>query len=734
MQNLREMVNQMRPPTLIRFGLAKALTAYLEDFAEKHPEIKLHPSLIDDKQGLSENARLGLYRIAQEALTNMVKHAGADQGDVTLVCVDHHFILEIRDNGKGFALSPSLADYSAQGHFGLVGMKERAEAINAGFRVSSSPGEGTSIRVVVPVDLERGRGWEDWERGEERRQQILICLSSLRYNEQDFETEGGRVDMKLVTVAEMRAIEKEADAKGVSYEQMMERAGQGIAGIVQSFEWDWDEDSQVVVGLVGSGNNGGDALVALAALAEEGWQAKAYIARPRPADDPLIKRLLEKGGEVLPAEEDVDYKLLDAWLRSAFVLLDGILGTGIQLPLRPELARLLRHVSDFTMEMFVIAVDVPSGVDADTGQMAEETIPADITATMEAVKTGLLLFPAFERVGALEVVDLGLPEDLKAEKDIHRWVVTENDARQNLPERPVSSHKGTFGTALVVAGSLNFTGAAFLAGKAAYRIGAGLVRLGIPGPLHAVLAGRLPEATWLLLPSEMGSISEKAWDVLRRNLEKVDALLFGPGFGMEEPTKAFVRALVTNKPLRANRPGFGFVNGEANAQAPTNGPLPPIVIDADGLKLLAEVEEWPKLLPGTAVLTPHPGEMAVLTGMDVADIQSDRLEVARKYAQEWGHVVVLKGALTVIAAPDGQVAVIPVATSALATAGTGDVLAGIIVGLRAQGLAAFEAATTGAWIHAQAGLYAADEVGSAASVIAGDVLEAIPSVLWEMEY
>ncbi len=538
--------------------------------------------------------------------------------------------------------------------------------------------------------------------------------------------------MKLVTVAEMRAIEKEADAKGVSYEQMMERAGQGIAGIVQSFEW--DEDAQTVVGLVGSGNNGGDTLVALAALAEEGWQAKAYLAKQRPADDPLVKRLLDQGGEALPSEEDVDYKLLDAWLRSGVVLLDGILGTGIKLPLRSELARLLRHVSDFAAQLFIVAVDVPSGVDADSGAMADETIPADITVTMEAVKTGLVLFPAFERVGVLEVVDLGLPQDLQAEKEVQRWVVTESDVRENLPERPVSGHKGTFGTALVVAGSLNYTGAAYLSGKAAYRIGAGLVRLAVPGPLHAALAGQLPEATWLLLPHEMGSISEKAWEVLRRNLEKVDALLFGPGFGQEEPTKAFVKALATNKPLRAARPSIGFVSNGAPEPAVENSPLPPLVIDADGLKLLAEVEGWPKLLPGTAVLTPHPGEMAVLTGMEVKDIQADRLKVAQKYAQEWGHVVVLKGALTVIAAPDGQVALIPVATSALATAGTGDVLAGIITGLRAQGLPAFEAATTGAWVHAQAGLRAAEEVGSPASVLAGDVLEAIPSVLWEMEF
>lgn len=536
--------------------------------------------------------------------------------------------------------------------------------------------------------------------------------------------------MKLVTVAEMRAIEKEADARGVSYKEMMERAGQGIADVFQSLEWSEEEKS--VVGLVGPGNNGGDTLVALAALAEEGWQAKAYLARPRPAKDPYVKRLLNNGGEVLSAEEDVDFKLLDAWLRSSTALLDGVLGTGIQLPLKPELARLLQHVSGFSPQPFVVAVDCPSGVDADTGSMADETISADVTVTMEAVKTGTLLFPAFERVGSLEVVGLGLPEDLKAANEIHRQVITEGYVRRNLPKRPLDGHKGTFGTAMIVAGSVYFTGAAYLAGKAAYRIGTGLVRLAVPSPLHAALAGRLPEATWLLLPHEVGVISEKAWNVLRRNLEKVSALLFGPGLGMEEPTAGFVQALTVNKQPKTLRPGIGFIPDGAPEEQQEDRALPPLVIDADGLKLLARVEGWQQLLPAPAVLTPHPGEMAVMTGLEVKEIQADRLEVAQKYAQEWGHVVVLKGALTVIAGPDGETAIIPVATSALATAGTGDVLSGIIVGLRAQGMPAFEAAATGAWIHAHAGLLAADQVGSAAAVVAGDVAEAIAMVLWEL--
>jgi NAD(P)H-hydrate epimerase len=276
--------------------------------------------------------------------------------------------------------------------------------------------------------------------------------------------------------------------------------------------------------------------------------------------------------------------------------------------------------------------------------------------------------------------------------------------REILPPRPLDAHKGTFGTVLVVAGSVNFTGAALLAGKAAYRSGTGWVTMAVPEPLHAALAGHFPEAPWLLLPHEHGFISASSAEVVLSNLGKPTAILLGPGFGLEPTTCQFLANLLT----------------------PT---LPPLVIDADGLKLLAKLEDWPSRLPAQAVLTPHPGEMAVLTGLSLERIQGDRIGVAEQFAHLWEHVVVLKGAFTVIASPVGKTAVIPVATPALARAGTGDVLAGLIVGLRAQGVEAFEAAAAGAWIHAQAGLRAAEKLGSTACVLAGDVLEAVPEVM-----
>jgi NAD(P)H-hydrate epimerase len=313
---------------------------------------------------------------------------------------------------------------------------------------------------------------------------------------------------------------------------------------------------------------------------------------------------------------------------------------------------------------------------------------------------------------------------------ILRETVTEEMVRGWLPERRQDGHKGTFGTVGVVAGSINYSGAVLLASEAAYRIGAGLVQIAAPAPLHAALAGNLPEATWVLLPHEWGMISEAAAEVLEKNLSRVTVLLWGPGFGLEATTAAFVRRLVENRGVHAAR-GMGFVAAQVERSEPGQQPAIslPMVIDADGLKLLARVENWAKKLPPMTVLTPHPGEMAILTGQTVEEIQKDRLNIAARWAREWGHVVVLKGAMTVIAAPDGRLRVVPVATSALAHGGTGDVLAGLIAGLRAQGAGAFEAAAAGAWIHAQTGLLAADHLGHEASVLAGNLIEVLPEVL-----
>jgi NAD(P)H-hydrate epimerase len=538
--------------------------------------------------------------------------------------------------------------------------------------------------------------------------------------------------MKLVTVSQMQAIEKEADAGGLTYEQMMENAGQGLADIIYDlFEDDLETE---IVGLVGPGNNGGDTLVALSELAEEGWKASAYLVKRK--KDELVKRFTDAGGVVLSGENAFE-KLAEA-IENADVLLDGVLGTGVKLPLKKDVAEFLSEVNDLLDGMdeapLVVAVDCPSGVDCDSGEVADEAMGADLTITMAAVKQGLLKLPAFEYIGDLEVVDIGLSDDLASLKDLQLDVAEADSIAAMLPERPLESHKGTFGTALIAAGSVNYTGAAFLAGEAAYRVGAGLVTMAVPAPVHVALAGRLPEATWVLLPHEMGVIAAGGAEVLAKNFERASALLIGPGFGTENATKEFIENLIEGKySAKKTAQRIGFVHKEAEKAEENNTKLPPLVFDADGLKLLGQIKDWYTKIPTPAILTPHPGEMAALTDLSKELIQEKRHEIAAQYAKTWGHVVVLKGAFTVIAAPDGRSTVVPVASPALARAGTGDVLAGLIVGLLAQGVEPYEAAVAGTWIHAQAGLYAADDLGNTASVLASDVLNSVSDVLSDLE-
>jgi hydroxyethylthiazole kinase-like uncharacterized protein yjeF len=518
--------------------------------------------------------------------------------------------------------------------------------------------------------------------------------------------------MKYVTVAEMIAIEKESDSVGHTYPQMMEYAGKGLAETVHH-AYNFLKDKRVL-GLVGSGNNGGDTLVALAHLQEWGWNTTAYILRSRHERDPLVKRARRAGSEILEISSDSDYKRLLASLKTHTILLDGVLGTGIHLPLRGTLGDVLAlikaELGNMESPPHVVAVDCPSGVDCDTGENAPESIPAEITVTMAAIKQGMLKFPAFNLVGKLCTVGIGLPEGLDAFNTVHREVIDDHWVRSVMPRRPLDSHKGTFGVVMILAGSVPYSGAVLLAGEAAFRSGAGWVTLAVPEPLYAPLAGSFIEATWLPLPHEGGWISAAASGLLLENLEKVTAMLIGPGFGMAKTTGTFLRNVLDAAPRK----------------------LPPMIVDADGLKLMADIPGWVARLPALTILTPHPGEMAVITGLPLSEIQSDRVGVAERYAGTWGHVVVLKGAFTVIASPNGRTFINPVATPALARAGTGDVLAGVVTGLRAQGMDAFEAAVAGVWLHAQAGLRAAEILGSTASVLAGDVLAAIVDVIADL--
>jgi NAD(P)H-hydrate epimerase len=538
---------------------------------------------------------------------------------------------------------------------------------------------------------------------------------------------------KLVSVQEMQMIEHEANANGLSYSQMMDNAGRGVAETVIS---DFPAlKERKVLALVGSGNNGGDALVALDYLCKYGWDVHAYLASPRQVDDPLIIELAESGGRIYERDLDARFNVLDSLIKDCSILLDGVLGTGFHLPLRKDLANLLLHVrsslSGLSLQPKVIAIDCPSGVDCELGMVSEECIRADITITMGAVKNGLLRFPAADYIGEIRVVSIGDIDRLPGWQKIQRYVSSLESVRKLLPSRPRFAHKGTFGNALVIAGSANYTGAAYLAGEAAYRAGAGLVTLAVPDMIYPILSCQLPEAIWLLLPSASGFIAESATILVEKAIGNANALLIGPGFGIENSTGSFMAEL-----FRGSAKYYRYEKGSTAPMMEVSLKLKkkttPTIIDADGLKLLSKILDWHQFLPEKSILTPHPGEMAALTGLSRDEIQSDRIAVAEKFSNLWGHIVVLKGAFTVVAAPDRQTIVIPVATPALARAGTGDVLAGIILGLRAQGLDAFSSAIAGAQIHAEAGLRAQKLMGNSAAVLARDVMGRIQSVLADL--
>ncbi len=536
---------------------------------------------------------------------------------------------------------------------------------------------------------------------------------------------------KIVTVAQMKRIEKAADAAGWSYDSMMLRAGQAVADAVLSRLA--DPGGRQVLILVGTGNNGGDGLVAGARLAERGMRVTAAFLRPRAAPDPHAARLQDLGGTLLSSDDGSQG--VEQCAAVADVVVDAVMGTGFALPMRDDLAEMLRRARGAIERRhprpLCLAVDCPSGLDCDSGAIADSAIAADLTVTLAAAKPGLLRFPGAGLVGEIVVADSGVDSNLKELTEVQMELADSRTVRAWLPPRPPDSHKGTFGTAVIAAGSVNYPGSAGLAAAGAYRVGAGLVCLAVPGAIHGSLVSLVPEATWLILPQETGVIAEGAADVLRERAAGVEVLLIGPGIGREETTRKFLARLL--QPAEAGgRAHIGFVHQQPEA-APERVILPQLIVDADGLRLLAELEGWPGLLPKGTILTPHPGEMAALTGLDTTTIQSNREGVARDWSLQWGHIVVLKGAHTVVASPDGRAWVLPYATAALAKAGTGDVLGGAIAGFCAQGVPPAEAAVLAGSVHGRAGVLAANEAGSTAGVVAGDVARHLPAAIAELE-
>ena len=506
--------------------------------------------------------------------------------------------------------------------------------------------------------------------------------------------------MKLLTSAEMRELEQRAEAAGVSTDTLMENAGLAVAQEIW-MQLGSLEERRIAV-LVGPGNNGGDGLVAARHLHEWGAQVRVYALRER--NDSQWNQTLELGVPCGTVAEDDNFEALEGLLAGAEAIVDALLGTGSSRPIEGDLAGIMERlaaVRSKTVKPKLVAVDLPTGLDADSGRLDPLAVGADETVTFHAPKVGLYMQPGASAAGSVQQVEIGIPPGL--DEDLQTEVLERRAAKALLPARPSDAHKGTFGRVLVIAGSSRYPGAAVLAARGAYRAGAGLVTIAAPESIALHLFSAVPEATLLPLPEhDPGVISGfAAWEMVRDELSSVDAVVLGCGFGQHDHSGVFVRNLLISEEVAA-------VNG--------------IVVDADGLNLLAaDMSVLPNAV-APVVLTPHPGEMGRLTGLSNDEVQQQRLTLARDCAAEWNCHVVLKGANTVVATPDNRARVSEVAQPALATAGTGDVLSGAIGALLAQGLAPFDAATLGVYLHGDAGNRAA-RVRGTIGVMAGDVAD-----------
>ena len=512
--------------------------------------------------------------------------------------------------------------------------------------------------------------------------------------------------MHIVTVEEMRELEARA---GRDYELtspiLMENAGKSAAELLAR-----EIRAQRPLGdlkfllLIGPGNNGGDGLVMARYLESWGGQISLYHWKER--------RLLIQNAEIPAADTTAR---LEESIQSAHVVLDALLGTGRSRPLPDEMRALLRRVRDERArraDLLVVAVDLPTGMNADTGEVDPGTLPADLTITLACPKQGFFFFPGRAFLGTLLIGDIGLPPEL--EHHLHTEMLDDALIQRLLPGRPLESNKGTFGKVMLLCGSPPYPGSAYLAGKAAARTGAGLVTLAVTEQMHPIYAQSMHEATFLLLPP----VEEKSLrrvNALMEGLEGYRTLLVGPGLGQSPATRELILHLL-----------------ERLRTLPEEK-RPRLIIDADGLNNLSALEHWWTLLPGGTVITPHPGEMGRLCqGHKVSGGSIERLELARTSARTWRVTLVLKGACTLIATPDNagaiQTRINWRANPALATAGTGDVLAGMIAGFLAQNMDPFDAASAAVYLHTAASDLVSQEIGQA-GLLASDLLSQIPRAI-----
>lgn len=520
--------------------------------------------------------------------------------------------------------------------------------------------------------------------------------------------------MMLVSTAQMRELDRrtieEFDIKG---EVLMERAGSGVALIVRRVAEIAGFLNPVVHLIAGRGQNGGDAFVAARLLKEQGYHVEVWVASRlnQISGDALIHygRMKAAGIEAYEVPTLEDWQDVAQEPFYAEIIVDGVLGTGLSGPARGPAAGAIQYIRDRGRDSLVVSIDIPSGLHGDTGLAEGDAVIADLTATIGLPKVGLVSQDAIDHVGSLDVVDIGIPDELLEEVtppgDIDFIHLT--DLKPFFTRRRRSSHKGDYGHVLVVAGSREHTGAAVLCARSALRSGAGLVTALAPERLQGAIAGDTPELmVWPGRESKEGALSRENLSLLLERLDRFNAVVVGPGLTVCDDTMDLVKGLLAHVRV-------------------------PMVLDADAINLYAGQSATFRDAAGPLVLTPHAGELARLMKSTREEIQRDRSGAVRKAAEATGAVVVLKGAGTLVSEPGKPVCVNMNGNPGMATAGSGDVLAGVIGGLLAQGFAPGNAARTGVYVHGRAGDYGAWR-RCQAGLLAGDIIEELPYALRDL--
>lgn len=498
--------------------------------------------------------------------------------------------------------------------------------------------------------------------------------------------------MNLATAAEMRAIDaRTTDEYGIPSLLLMENAGAAVARRALAMV-----DGGRVAVYCGKGNNGGDGLVVARHLASAGCDVRVYFGQEPDAmrgDAAVNLGIVRRIG--LPLHS-LSAPPRQPW--AADLVVDAVLGTGLKGEVAGPAAVLIETIRRSAAP--VLAIDLPSGLDSDTGRLALISVRARWTVTLALPKIGLALYPGREAAGRVEVADIGIPRALLDDPALQAVWTGPAAVAALLPPRPPTAHKGDAGRVFVLAGSEGMIGAAALSSMGAVRGGAGLVTLGVPRSLIDVAAAKVTEVMTFPVPeTDTRAPDRDALPALREKIQSANALAVGPGLGQHSRTGELLRALLS-----------GWVR--------------PVVVDADALNLLSPA--GPRTFPRNAVLTPHPGELARLMNAAIAEIEADRVAAVRRAADRFRCVVLLKGAATLVADPAGRLVVNSTGTPAMATGGCGDVLTGLIAALLAQRLSPFDAAAAGAYLHGLAGELAASQVGGP-GIAAGDLLTHLPA-------